>query len=171
MLEHLFCFKEKVARMKCPLCGSLDDKVRESRQNNSGTRLRRRRECLDCHYRFTSYETIEELPLMIVKRNNRREEFDYKKLERGVIRALEKRPIARVEIDQLLQCIEDKATHKTKGAHEVHSKDLGEIVLHELYKIDKVAHVRFASVYQRFDNVKEFIEIIEKLHMVGDSTE
>lgn len=149
--------------MKCPLCGHLDDKVIESRQNISGTSLRRRRECLSCGYRFTSYERIEEIPLMVIKADARREPFDIKKIERGLTRALEKRPVSQVEIEEMLNQLEDEAAMEGKANHEIHSKQLGDLVMKKLAGIDKVAYVRFASVYKRFETVDAFVREIEKL--------
>lgn len=149
--------------MKCPLCGHLDDKVIESRQNISGTSLRRRRECLACGYRFTSYERIEEIPLMVVKSDGRREPFDVKKIERGLVRALEKRPVSQVDIEELLNQLEDEAALEGKASHEIASRQLGELVLRKLKSVDQIAYIRFASVYKRFSNIEEFIGEIEKL--------
>jgi transcriptional repressor NrdR len=149
--------------MKCPLCSHLEDKVIESRQNISGTSLRRRRECLACGYRFTSYERIEEIPLMVIKSDGRREPFDVKKIERGLVRALEKRPVSQVEIEELLNQLEDEAAMEGKANHEVPSKLLGELVMRKLEAVDQVAYIRFASVYKRFANVDEFIKEIERL--------
>ncbi len=149
--------------MKCPLCGHMEDKVIESRQNISGTSLRRRRECLQCSYRFTSYERIEEIPLMVVKGDGRREPFDVKKVERGLIRALEKRPVSRNQIEEILNEIEDEANMTAKTGHEVTSRSIGELVLSRLEKLDMVAYVRFSSVYRRFDTVDQFISEISKL--------
>ena len=153
-----------ITSMKCPLCGHLDDKVIESRQNISGTSLRRRRECLACGYRFTSYERIEEIPLMVIKADGRREPFDIKKIERGLTRALEKRPVSQVEIEEMLNQLEDEAAMEGKANHEIQSKQLGNLVMKKLAGIDKVAYVRFASVYKRFDTVDAFVREIEKLN-------
>jgi transcriptional repressor NrdR len=150
--------------MKCPLCGHLEDKVIESRQNISGTSLRRRRECLACGYRFTSYERIEEIPLMVVKSDGRREPFDIKKIERGLTRALEKRPISQIQIEEILNQLEDEAAMEGKANHEITSKQLGDLVMQKLTQIDKVAYVRFASVYKRFETVDAFVKEIEKLN-------
>jgi len=150
--------------MKCPLCGNLDDKVIESRQNISGTSIRRRRECASCGYRFTSYEKVEEIPLMVVKRDNTRQPFDLKKLERGIQRAVEKRPVSQVMVDRILHNIEDEANLRGKSSHEIASGELGEMLMTQLFDLDKVAYVRFASVYRHFENVEEFIQIIETLN-------
>ncbi len=149
--------------MLCPHCGHMDDKVLESRQNSSGSTIRRRRECLSCGYRFTSYERIEEKPFMVVKRDGRREPFDIKKIERGIRITTEKRHISQETIEQVLQDIEDEVVLKAGTRREVASKDIGEAALRQLYKIDTVAYIRFASVYRAFDNVKQFIEEIEHI--------
>ncbi len=149
--------------MKCPLCENLDDKVIESRQNISGTSIRRRRECSACGYRFTSYEKVEEIPLMVVKKDETRQIFDLKKLERGIQRAIEKRPVSQVNVDCMLHEIEDEANLKGRSNHEISSIDLGEMVMNRLFELDKVAYVRFASVYRHFENVEEFVKIIDTL--------
>jgi len=149
--------------MRCPRCSGLEDKVIESRQNSSGTAIRRRRECISCGFRFTSYELIEEKPVMVIKRDGRREPFDRGKLERGVIKSLEKRPIPQSTVEELLQSVEDSALLYSRSGNEISSQDLGELVLKKLYEIDRVAYVRFASVYKMFDNVEEFLKEIEKL--------
>lgn len=149
--------------MRCPHCGSLEDRVIESRENASGTTIRRRRECITCSYRFTSYEHIEEKPLMVVKRDGRREPFDLKKLERGVQKSLEKRPVSQEAVEEMLHELEDEAAIVGKSTHEISSKDLGEMLLRRLYALDRVAYVRFASVYRMFDNVEEFVREIERL--------
>ncbi len=149
--------------MKCPFCGGLDDKVLESRQNSSGTTIRRRRECTSCAYRFTSYERIEEVPLKVVKRDGRREPFDIQKLARGIHRALEKRPVPHVDIERMLNAIEDEAAYRGRSSHEIPAEELGEMVLEKLFGLDRVAYVRFASVYRKFEEVEEFINVIEDL--------
>lgn len=143
--------------MRCPYCGSLDDKVIESRTMANGESIRRRRECNSCGYRFTSYERIEEKPFMVVKRDGRREPFDRAKLERGIQRALEKRPVSTSMVDQLATEIEDEAVMRGKVSREISTADLGELVLQRLYGIDKVAYIRFASVYKHFENLDEFL--------------
>lgn len=153
--------------MRCPHCGELEDKVIESRQSSSGASIRRRRECLQCGFRFTSYERIEEKPLMVVKRDGRREQFDPEKLEKKVQIALEKRPVSQGVIEDLVHKVEDDASYKSKATHEIDSKEIGEMVLKRLYEIDRVAYVRFASVYRMFENVDEFIKEIEKLSKEG----
>lgn len=149
--------------MRCPHCGSLEDKVLESRTLAGGDSIRRRRECLACGYRFTSYERIEEKQLMVIKSDGRREPFDRSKLERGIQRACEKRNISQNTIEELINQIEDEAAMIGKTTHEVSSRQLGEMVLNKLHDLDKVAYVRFASVYRKFSDVDEFIREIESL--------
>lgn len=149
--------------MRCPHCGSLDDKVIDSRTLANGESIRRRRECVSCGIRFTSYERIEEKPLMVVKRDGRRVPFERQKLERGLFRALEKRPISQLSIENLVNEIEDEAAMMGKTSNEIPSFELGEMVLRRLFDLDKVAYVRFASVYRKFDTVDEFLKVIDSL--------
>jgi len=137
--------------------------VLESRQNTAGTSIRRRRECANCGYRFTSYEHIEEKKLMVVKRDGRRQPFDLNKLERGIQISMEKRPVSQVVVEEILHQLEDEASMQGKSTHEITSKELGEMVLEKLFDIDMVAYVRFASVYRMFENVDQFIEEIGRL--------
>ncbi len=149
--------------MRCPRCGEDNDKVIESRQSSSGTSIRRRRECCACSYRFTSYERIEERPLMVVKRSGIREVFDITKISRGLERSLEKRPVSAETVSEILADIEDQAYMIGKSTHEILAAELGEIVLEKLYRIDSVAYIRFASVYRSYGDVQEFIDEIKKL--------
>jgi len=149
--------------MRCPYCEKLDDKVLESRTMENGESIRRRRECLNCGYRFTSYEHIEEKPLMVVKRDSRRQPFDRIKLEKGIERALEKRPVSTEKLENIVTDITDKAVMKGKGSREISTEELGDLVLEALHKIDKVAYIRFASVYRHFENLEEFIAEVNKL--------
>lgn len=149
--------------MRCPYCGSLDDRVIESRAMANGENIRRRRECLSCGYRFTSYERIEEKPLMVIKRDGRRQPFDSKKLEKGIERALEKRPVSTTTVENLAAEIEDQAVMQAKSSREISTSDLGELVLQRLNEIDKVAYIRFASVYKHFENLDEFINEVNKV--------
>ena len=136
--------------MRCPHCGRDEDKVIESRPNADATSVRRRRECLNCGYRFTSYEHIDEKPLKVIKRDGRREPFDRVKLERGIQVSLGGRPVSESVIDEMLQSIEDEAIMKSKNSNEITAAALGESVLERLYTIDRVAYVRFASVYRMY---------------------
>lgn len=153
--------------MRCPHCGSLDDKVIDSRTLANGESIRRRRECTSCGLRFTSYERIEEKPLMVVKSDGRRQPFERSKLERGVERALEKRPVAQLSIENLLNEIEDEAAQKGKASNEIPSAELGEMVLRKLYDLDKVAYVRFASVYRKFETMDEFLAEVKRVEEHG----
>ncbi len=149
--------------MRCPRCGSTDDRVIESRSLAAGESIRRRRECLGCHYRFTSYERIEEKQLMVVKSSGRREPFERAKLERGVQRALEKRPVSQAQIEVIISEIEDEAAILGMPSFEIQSRQIGDLVLKRLYHTDRVAYIRFASVYRNFENVDEFIREIDEL--------
>ena len=149
--------------MRCPYCGSMDDKVLESRTMANGESIRRRRECISCSYRFTSYEHIEEKPFMVVKRDGRRQPFDRNKLEKGIERALEKRPVSTTSLETIVNEIEDQAIMKGKINREISTEELGELVLEKLNIVDKVAYIRFASVYRHFENLDEFIKEVNKL--------
>ncbi len=149
--------------MRCPHCGSMDDRVTDSRTLANGESIRRRRECLSCGFRFTSYERIEEKALMVIKRDGRREPFDRQKLERGLQRALEKRPVSQMTIENILNEIEDDAAMLGKGGNEIPSSSLGEMTLHKLHDLDKVAYIRFASVYRKFESMDEFVKEIVSL--------
>ena len=149
--------------MRCPYCGSLDDKVLESRTMANGETIRRRRECTSCSYRFTSYERIEEKPFIVVKRNGKRQPFDHAKLEKGVHRALEKRPFSVDMVENIVNEIEDQAFLKGKISREISKAQLGELVLTKLSEVDKVAYIRFASVYKHFENLDEFIKEVKKI--------
>ena len=149
--------------MRCPHCGSFDDKVIESRTLANGDSIRRRRECIGCGYRFTSYERIEEKQFMVVKRDGRRQPFDRTKLEHGFERALEKRPVSSMTIENIVNEIEDQAVMEGKAVHEIPTSVLGELVLAKLYEVDKVSYIRFASVYRHFENMEEFIVEVNKV--------
>ncbi|MDR2553414.1 MAG: transcriptional regulator NrdR [Treponema sp.] len=149
--------------MRCPHCGNFDDKVIESRTLANGEAIRRRRECNGCGFRFTSYERIEDKPFMVVKRDGRREPFDRFKLERGVQRAMEKRPFSPMQIESLVNDLEDRAEIMGRTNHEIDSRNLGDLVLESIGKLDKVAYIRFASVYRHFENLEEFVREIKKL--------
>ena len=149
--------------MRCPHCGTIEDKVIESRSLANGDAVRRRRECISCGYRFTSYERIDESQFMVVKKDGRREPFDHLKLERGVVRALEKRPFSQMQIENLVNEIEDAAAILSKGSREISSSVIGNQVLKRLGDLDKVAYIRFASVYKQFEDLDEFIDEIKKV--------
>jgi len=149
--------------MRCPHCGTIEDKVIESRSLANGDAVRRRRECISCSYRFTSYEKIDERQFMVVKKDGRREPFDRLKLEKGVVRALEKRPFSQMQIENLINEIEDETAILSKGTREISTSIVGDILLQKLGSLDKVAYIRFASVYKQFNNLDEFIEEINKV--------
>lgn len=147
--------------MKCPFCGSLDNKVVNSRLTNDETSIRRRRECIPCHARFTTYEYVEKTPVLVVKRDGRREAFDRQKLIHGLLRACEKRPVSLEQIDQLADGVERDLQNAIET--EVSSLRIGEMILARLRDLDEVAYVRFASVYRQFRDVSEFSEEIQTL--------
>ncbi|MDR2093899.1 MAG: transcriptional regulator NrdR [Treponema sp.] len=149
--------------MRCPHCGNLDDKVVESRTLAGGEAIRRRRECGKCGFRFTSYERVEDKQFMVIKRDGRREPFDRNKIERGAARALEKRPVSQMTVESLVNDIEDKTAIIGKMNHEIDSAVIGNLVLEKLSALDKVAYIRFASVYRHFEDIDEFIREIRKL--------
>jgi transcriptional repressor NrdR len=147
--------------MRCPHCSTVEDKVVESRTLANGDAIRRRRECINCGYRFTSYERIDETQFMVVKKDGRREPFDRVKLERGIERALEKRPFSQMQIESIVNEIEDATAILSKGSREIPSTEIGDQVLKRLGAIDKVAYIRFASVYKHFEDLDEFIKEIK----------
>lgn len=141
--------------MKCPYCGYNEDKVVDSRSSAENDSIRRRRECLKCQRRFTTYEHIEEIPLMVVKKNGQREPFDRNKLTSGILRACEKRPVSVNKIENLVDYIERYM--QRKHDKEVRSSQIGEMVMKKLQETDQVAYVRFASVYREFKDITEFM--------------
>ena len=147
--------------MRCPKCGQQDDKVIDSRASRVGSVIRRRRECLSCAHRFTTYEEIEHEGLMIVKRDGRREQFSKEKLLSGVRKACQKRPVSPKIIEDFVEKIVDEITDKYE--REVPSMAVGERVMEELREIDEVAYVRFASVYRRFQEATDFVQAVKKL--------
>ncbi len=146
--------------MKCPFCGSVDDKVIDSRMSGEGLNIRRRRECLKCEKRFTTYEYVERAPLMVVKRDGTRKRFDREKIKEGVIKACEKRPVSMDRIEKVIETIEREIQKKAES--EVKSTVIGNMVMKELYELDEVAYVRFASVYRRFKDVSYFMKELKK---------
>jgi transcriptional repressor NrdR len=147
--------------MRCPKCGQQDDKVIDSRSSREGATIRRRRECLSCGQRFTTYEELEHEGLMIVKRDGRREQFSKDKLLSGVRKACQKRPISPKAIEELVDRIVDELTDKYE--REVPSLAVGQRVMDELRQLDDVAYVRFASVYRRFEEATEFVQEVQNL--------
>ncbi|MGP4075738.1 transcriptional regulator NrdR [Halobacillus sp. K22] len=147
--------------MKCPNCHYKSTKVLDSRPIEEGQSIRRRRECEQCDFRFTTFERIEEVPLIVVKKEGTREEFSREKLMRGLIRACEKRPVAAEELESVTLDIEKEL--RNRGVSEVMSKDIGEMVMERLADIDEVAYVRFASVYRQFKDINVFIDELKDL--------
>ena len=153
--------KKGTSRMRCPKCGHKDDKVLDSRAARDGAAIRRRRACLGCHHRFTTYEEIVKDTLRVVKRDGRREELNRLKLMSGILRACEKRPISPVQIETLVDEIIDEIEQGFDS--EVPSSTIGEKVMARLEKLDEVAYVRFASVYKRFADVNQFLNAIHDI--------
>ena len=147
--------------MKCLYCGNLEDKVVDSRLSAEGNSIRRRRECLKCERRFTTYEHIEEAPLMVVKKDSRRQPFERKKLLAGLIKACEKRPISMEQLEDLIDKIE--STLRRNYDKEVKSEEIGELVMKKLQDLDEIAYVRFASVYRQFRDVDQFMKALKGL--------
>ncbi len=147
--------------MKCPYCGDEDSKVIDSRPTEDGERIRRRRECLHCHKRFTTYEAVENTPLMVIKKDNSREAFDRQKLMTGMLRSCEKRPVSYKTLERAVSNIEQILSSSYE--REVSSTRIGELTMQELKKIDQVAYVRFASVYRQFADVESFFTELQKL--------
>lgn len=147
--------------MKCPYCASKNDKVVDSRSSNEGNSIRRRRECIKCKKRFTTYEYIEIVPLMVVKKDGRRVPFDRQKITAGLLKACEKRPISMEKIETLVSNIERAIIRKFD--REVDSKEIGELVIQSLSNLDEVAYVRFASVYRQFKDVNQFMRELKDI--------
>lgn len=148
--------------MKCPACGKDDDKVLESRSIDEGSAVRRRRECVACKARFTSYERVEEKPLIVIKKDNTRQPYSREKLISGIRKACEKRPVSSDDIEQIADDVE-KFLYSEYG-REVPTSQLGEIVMDKLQKIDQVAYVRFASVYRQFEKITDFVKEVKSLN-------
>ena len=147
--------------MKCPFCGFMESRVIDSRPAEEGSRIRRRRECLECQKRFTTYEIIESLPIVVVKKDKSREPFDRQKLLNGLLRACEKRPVS---LDRLERAVDDIETQiQNSLEREVPTTKIGEYVMEQLMRIDDVAYIRFASVYRQFKDIQSFHEAIRKL--------
>ncbi len=147
--------------MRCPFCDYTDSKVIDSRPAEEGTSIRRRRECIKCNKRFTTYEKIENLPVMVIKKDESREQFDRNKLLTGIIKACEKRPVATEKMVEIVDRIE--AEIQSMMDREVTSTQIGEMVMDELKNTDDVAYVRFASVYRQFKDINTFLEEVKKL--------
>ena len=147
--------------MKCPFCGNLESKVVDSRPSDEGASIRRRRECLACHKRFTTYETMECLPLVVIKKDGSRQSFDRNKVLGGLIRACEKRPVPFSTLEEIANEIEQSLQNEME--REVSSAKIGELVMERLKQVDEVAYVRFASVYRQFKDINTFMRELNKL--------
>ncbi len=147
--------------MKCPFCGAANDRVVDSRESREGEVIRRRRECVTCGRRFTSYETIEEIPYVVVKKDGRREPFDRKKLRAGLVKACEKRPVPPGKLDEIVDEVETRLYDSEQ--REMATSEIGSLVMERLRELDKVAYVRFASVYRKFEDVDEFLNELKGL--------
>ena len=147
--------------MRCPFCAYLEDKVVDSRESREGDSIRRRRECLRCERRFTSYERIDEIPYMVVKKNEQREPFDRNKVMAGILRACEKRPIPAAKLDAIVNSVEKYVQESPE--RERPTTKIGDMIMRRLKELDKVAYVRFASVYRSFRDVGEFMNELKDL--------
>jgi len=147
--------------MKCPFCGHLHDKVVDSRESKEGDAIRRRRQCLACQRRFTSYERIDEIPYMVVKKDGRRERFDRQKVLAGLLKACEKRPVSMTQLETIADHSETMVQESSE--RETSTRSIGEMIMKELKNLDKVAYVRFASVYLDFKDVPEFMNELKEL--------
>src|SRR6202023_881828 len=148
-------------RVKCPFCAHIDDKVVDSREGPAGDPIRRRRECLKCARRFTTYERIDEIPYMVAKKDGRRERFERQKILQGLLKACEKRPVATPKLEAIVDEIEGVVHEATE--RELTTSEIGEMIMRGLKKLDKVAYVRFASVYMDFKDVQEFMSELKGL--------
>ncbi len=147
--------------MRCPFCDHPESKVIDSRESKNGLRIRRRRECLSCERRFTTYEKIEEIPYMVVKKDGKRQPFDSQKLLRGMLKACEKRPVPVSKLEEIVEEVE--TILQDRPEKEMNASEIGRLVMKKLKALDKVAYVRFASVYREFKDVLEFKQELEKL--------
>ena len=147
--------------MKCPHCGFQESKVVDSRHSEDGTSIRRRRECLNCQKRFTTYETVESLPIIVVKRDNSRQPFDRNKIMNGMLRACEKRPVSMQDLENAVNEIESLVQNSLE--REITTEFIGEQVMEKLKNLDEVAYVRFASVYRQFKDIHSFMQELNKI--------
>ena len=147
--------------MKCIFCGCEDSKVIDSRSADEGRTIRRRRECVNCGRRFTTYETIEDTPVLVVKSSGARQAYDAQKVKNGIIKACEKRPVSMERIDKAVEDITKKIYNSME--QEISSKEIGEMVMEELKSIDEVAYVRYASVYRSFKDIESFMKELQKI--------
>ena len=147
--------------MKCPFCGFEDSKVIDSRSTEDSMAIRRRRECLKCNKRYTTYEKVEDIPILVIKKNSSREYFDKSKIVNGLIKACQKRPVSRMQIEDIAENIEKNLSNEMLT--EINSDYIGEMIMDKLKKIDEVSYVRFASVYRQFTDIRTFMDEITNL--------
>lgn len=147
--------------MRCPYCSHEEDKVIDSRPTDEGATIRRRRECLNCHKRYTTYEKVESLPIMVIKKDGTRQPYDRDKVRKGILRACEKRSVSINQIENILDSIETQINNSLE--REVTSSFIGELVMDKLKELDEVAYVRFASVYRQFKDINTFMNELNKL--------
>ncbi len=147
--------------MRCPFCNQNKDRVLDSREKGDGLVVRRRRECLMCNKRFTTYERIEEIPYMVVKKDKRREPFDRRKILAGLVKACEKRPVSVEKLEQIVDDIEQEITDRV--GKEIKGSEIGEKVIKKLFELDEIAYVRFASVYRQFKDINQFMNELKDL--------
>lgn len=150
--------------MRCPFCGHPEDRVVDSRELAEGAQVRRRRECISCGRRFTTYERVEEVPALVVKRDGRREPYDRSKVLSGLLRACEKRPVTMRQVEEAADAVE--AAVNRKDEREIRSEEIGQILMKRLRELDQVAYVRFASVYRRFEDIEQFSFELKRLRKV-----
>lgn len=147
--------------MNCPFCGHREDKVIDSRESKEGEIIRRRRECLGCTRRFTTYERIDEIPYMVIKKDGRREKFDRQKVMNGLLRACEKRPIGMSKLAEIIDVVESRLAETSD--RELSTTEIGEMLMDRLVALDKIAYVRFASVYRDFQDVEAFLKELKEM--------
>lgn len=147
--------------MRCQFCGSTESKVLDSRSTDDNNSIRRRRECLACGKRFTTFETIETTPILVVKNDGSRQTFDTNKIKRGIIRACEKRPVSMGQIDKIVEDIQKEISNSLE--QEIKSSEIGELIMRHLQKVDDVAYIRFASVYRKFADLTHFKEFLQNI--------
>ncbi len=153
--------QEAASIMKCPYCGDQESKVVDSRHSEDGISIRRRRECLACGKRFTTYETVERLPIVVIKKDGSRQSFDRNKIFNGMVRACEKRPVAMADLERAVDEIEQTVQNSLE--REIRTSDIGELVMERLKPLDEVAYVRFASVYRQFKDINTFMQELNKI--------
>ncbi len=147
--------------MKCPFCGHIEDRVIDSRESKEGEAIRRRRQCLGCERRFTTYERIDEVPYMVIKKDGRREKFERQKVLAGLLKACEKRPVSMGRLSELVDEVEARVTESPD--RELSTTEIGELLMTRLRELDKIAYVRFASVYRDFQDEQAFLNELQKL--------